>query len=173
MRLCPSPNPRSSLCALAVVAGLSACAPDDAGPIVPVAGHWTVTGETVGEDTCDLVSTFGETGMPAGLVVDEVRADGFTVIPDDDTERLACALDGSGAFSCDSYQESDSGSQSGGSYTLTYTWGTAGTLQGDAAMILDATMDLSCDGNMCGQIADSYDLDFPCHLAASRELVAD
>ncbi len=170
----PAPAPVRRLSAvLFASAALAACAPQASAPVVPLAGHWTVTAEDVVLDTCDLVGTFGETGMPAGLSLDAAAQDGFTVVYDDDTEVLACSLDSTGLFSCDAYEESDSGSQSGGSYTLTYTWGTAGTLTTESSMTLDASMHLACDGNMCGEIGDSYGLDFPCELDVSRELAAD
>ncbi len=150
---------------------LMSCGGGASGPITPVEGHWTVDDEEILVDDCDLTESSGS-GMPTGFTLDEASATGFVFVIDDDVEEQPCTIQDN-TYSCESYQETESGSQAGGSYTLTYTWQSSGSLVDAQTMTMTVEMDVDCDGSMCADIEDSLDLSFPCAVDADLEATAD
>lgn len=140
--------------------------------LVPAGGHWTVDDEQIDSDPCGLTQGGGGSGMPTGFTIVEPDQAGFSLVVDDDTEQQACTLDGAG-FSCAPYDETESGSSGAGGYTLTYTWQSGGTLLEERSLELAIDLDIACDGAMCGDIEDSYELEFPCAIAATLGATAD
>lgn len=157
---------------LPLVAMLQGCG-EAAGPFVPLEGTWETISASVVDDGCNF---FGDdlddpAGLPDGYEVGDVSADGFTLLGDEENDVQDCAL-ASSSFECDPYTETESGSQAGGSYTVTSIIQTTGTLTSDHTMSLQISMDVDCTGSMCDDVAEYFETSFPCATVASQELQA-
>lgn len=161
-----------------IVLFVLACGDDsgDGGPVIPVEGHWTVTSNAVLIDSCGLIQTDPPNGIPQGYTISDVDGDALSFVLQGDLENdlQDCTVDGA-AWACADLVETESGSQEGTSYTMTYTWSYSGRMESETTIDLGILMALSCMGDveLCRGIEDAYDIEFPCALSVEQAVAAD
>lgn len=143
--------------------------------LTPSAGHWTVIDNQVAQDDCGLIQADPPNGIPQGYsVTTGDEGSSFVLQGDLENDLQQCAAEGEG-WACLPYDETESGSQQGATYTMTYTWQYTGEMQDEGAMQIDIELQLSCAGSveLCADIERSFEISFPCHLSVSQQATAD
>ena len=138
--------------------------------VVPAEGPWAVIAKEVVQDDCGLTELDVSFQLPGGFELEEADSSGFRFLPDNDDQWRECSLeaptkDGT-PFDCEDLGGTEGGKLEAGPYDMGFTWSTEGLVLSEDELEMDLSMDLSCAGDGCAEIADHYGFVFPCALRA-------